>query len=61
MKWKYDGYTKVHDSTRKHIIERWCYVCPYCGYSVSTEAKPIAIRQYSTCPGCRTDMRNTES
>lgn len=23
MKWKYDGYTKVHDNTRKHMIERW--------------------------------------
>ena len=58
MKWKYDGYTKVHDSTRKRMTERWRYVCPSCGYIISTEAKPAAIKQYVTCPGCKESMHD---
>lgn len=57
MKWKYDGFTKVHDNTGKRMNERWNYVCPSCGHRISTEAKPAAIRQYETCPGCTADMR----
>lgn len=55
-KWIYDGYTKVHDSSRKHMIETWCYRCSDCGHIVRTEPKRTAILSYTICPNCSTKM-----
>ena len=59
-KWIYDGYTKVHDDSRKHMIEKWCYRCSQCGHIVRTEPKRMAILSYMTCPNCGADMRERE-
>ncbi len=48
--WKYIGYTKVHDDSRKHMIEMWIWKCNRCGYEVrrpqGNKNKP------SQCPRC---------
>lgn len=59
-KWIYDGYTKVHDDSRKHMIEKWCYRCSECGHIVRTEPKRTAILTYNVCPHCGADMRGEQ-
>lgn len=56
MKWVYDGYTKVHDETRKHMIEKWVYKCPYCTAEVRTKPNRQEIKKYIICPECGAEM-----
>lgn len=56
-KWIDDGYTKVHDDSRRHMIERWCYRCSECGHIVRTEPTRNAILYFKTCPNCGADMK----
>ena len=51
-KWIYDGCTKVHDSSRGHMIEQWCYKCSCCGHIVRTAPKRQEILFYTKCPNC---------
>ena len=58
--WIYDGYTKVHDNSRKHMIERWVYRCSECGHTVRTEPTRRAILSYATCPSCGAMMKGAD-
>ena len=55
-KWVYDGYTKVYDDSRRHMIERWCYRCSECGHIVRTEPIRKAITAFKNCPNCEAKM-----
>lgn len=33
-KWVYAGYTKIHSSDRRHMVEQWDWKCSKCGYTV---------------------------
>ncbi len=59
-KWIYDGYTKEHDDSRKHIIEKWYYKCSECGGVVTTAPRPQEIRNYTKCPNCGAVMGNED-
>lgn len=59
-KWIYDGYTKVHDDSRKHMIEKWCYCYSECGKTVRTEPKKTAIYSYTICPNCGCRMKGVD-
>lgn len=50
--WVYDGYKKVHDKSRKRMIEKWCYKCSNCNYIVRIEPKRESIWAYTKCPNC---------
>lgn len=54
-KWIYDGYTKVHDDTRKHMIEKWCYHCSDCGFIIRIEPKQSI---FLICPNCGGKVNN---
>ena len=59
-KWIYDGYTKVHDKSKRTMIEKWCYKCSDCGHTVRTEPTRNAIRFIDVCPNCGADMRGED-
>lgn len=54
-KWIYDGYTKVHDDSRKHMIEKWCYHCSDCGFIIRIEPKQNI---FLICPNCGGKVNN---
>lgn len=59
-RWIYDGCTKVHDDSRRHMVERWCYRCSDCGHIVRTKPKREAILSVATCPSCGADMKGAD-
>ena len=60
-KWIYEGYTKVHDNSRKHMIESWIYHCSECGHTVRTKPTREAILSYVTCPSCGNGMKGKDN
>lgn len=48
--WKYVGYTKVHNDSKKNMIEMWIWKCTRCGYE---ERRPYGNRNKPCqCPRC---------
>ena len=50
--WVYDGYTKVHDKSRKRMVEKRCYKCSNCNYIVIIEPSRESIWTYTKCHNC---------
>ena len=51
-KWIWDGYTKVHSSDRKRMIETWCWVCSECKNELRLRYDKVKPEPYSKCPKC---------
>ena len=54
--WEFIGYTKVHDDSRKHMIEKWIWRCKRCGHE---ERRPYGNRNKpSQCPKCGVELNS---